>query len=87
MRILRSPNADDLEPKGYHDKEQDEMKILWATKIGDEDWQEQLITENPAAIEKASTWARANGFDRLRVADVDLSKPPDFSKVIRSKAK
>lgn len=55
------------------------MKILFAVKTGDEDWQEQLITEQEDKIEAAKQWAKANGFDRLRVADVDLSKPPDFA--------
>lgn len=59
------------------------MKVLFAVKIGDEDWQEQLITEREEQIENASTWAKANGFDRLRVADIDLSKKPDFTKTIR----
>jgi len=54
-------------------------KTLWATRIGDEDWQEELITEHEDQIEAASEWAKANGFDRLRVADIDLSEPPDFT--------
>ncbi len=54
------------------------MKILFAVRIGDADWQEELITENESAIEQASKWALANGFDRLRIADIDLSIPPDF---------
>lgn len=58
------------------------MKILFAVKIGDEDWQEQLITEHEDQIEAASKWAEANGFNRLRVADIDLSAPPNFAKTI-----
>ena len=58
------------------------MRILFAVKIGDADWQEQLITEQPERIAEASTWAEANGFDRLRVADIDLSTPPDFTKTL-----
>jgi len=57
------------------------MKILFAVKVGDEDWQEQLITENEAAIEPASKWALVNGFDRLRVAEIG-DDVPDFSKVL-----
>lgn len=57
-------------------------RILWGVKIGDEDWDEHLITENSDAIEKASEWARRNGFDRLRIATIDLSSPLDFHKTI-----
>jgi len=60
------------------------MRILFAVKVGDADWQEQLITENSEydRIAEASVWAEANGFDRLRVADIDLSTPPDFTKTL-----
>ena len=58
------------------------MKILWAVKVGDEDWNEQIITENEADIEQASKWALANGFHKLRVAEVDLAQPPDFTSTI-----
>jgi hypothetical protein len=58
-------------------------RILWATKIGAPDWQEQLITENPDKIDAASEWALANGFDRLRVAEIDLSQAPDFAGAIQ----
>ena len=54
--------------------------ILFAVKVGDEDWQEQLITEQEAKIEAASEWALANGFDRLRMADIQ-DGPPDFRNV------
>jgi hypothetical protein len=54
------------------------MKILFAVKVGDEDWQEQLITEVEDSIPDASEWAKKNGFDRLRVADIDEGVP-DFA--------
>ena len=53
--------------------------VLWATKIGEPDWNEQIITENASQIEDAKKWALANGFDRLRVSTIDNSKP-DFTK-------
>lgn len=58
-------------------------RVLFAVKVGAEDWQEQLITENPASIEAASAWARTNGFDRLRVAEIDLDVAPDFRATVR----
>ena len=57
------------------------MKILFAVKIGDEAWREQLITEDETRIDAAKTWAEENGFDRIRVADIDDSKP-DFKNTI-----
>jgi len=57
------------------------MKILWATKIGAPDYEEQLITEVEARIEAASTWARNNGFDRLRISEFNGEKP-NFVKAI-----
>lgn len=59
------------------------MKVLFAVKIGDEDWQEQLITEVESRIESATKWALANGFDRVRVATIDETEKPDFSKTLR----
>jgi hypothetical protein len=61
------------------------IKVLWGTKIGEEDWQEQMITENSEAIEKAKAWAMANNFDRLRVSEVDLEQRPDWSKTVCSR--
>ena len=63
------------------------IKVLWATKIGAADWQEQVITEtsDPAKLEAAAQWAKANGFDRLRVLNLDGSKP-DFVGAIRKQA-
>jgi pyrroloquinoline quinone (PQQ) biosynthesis protein C len=52
-------------------------KVLWATRIGEPSWKEQIITERAEHIEAASKWALANGFDRLRVSVHDNSKP-DF---------
>lgn len=56
-------------------------KMLWAVKVGDEDWQEQIITTNESAIEKARKWAEQNGFDRFRVSTMP-DGPPDFTKTL-----
>ena len=55
---------------------------LFGTRIGDADWQEQLITEVAERIPGARDWAKANGFDRLRVVTIDLDAPPDFTQVV-----
>lgn len=62
------------------------MKALFAVRIGNEDWQEELITEDETRIKAASAWALANGFDRLRIIDVD-EKPPQFGKASMSRKK
>lgn len=54
------------------------MKILLAVKIDNEDWQEQLITEDEDRIDDAKKWAENNGFNRFRIAEIDLSRPPNF---------
>lgn len=61
------------------------MKILFATKIGEPDYMEQLITEDEAKIEPAKAWATKNGFDRLRVAEIDLSQVPNFANTINKR--
>ena len=58
------------------------MRALFAVKIGDEDWREVLITEDPAKIPAARIWAEANGFDRLREVEVDDTVPPDFGATV-----
>lgn len=57
------------------------QRILWATKVGAPEWQEQLITEQGDKIEAASAWAKANGFDRLRVSTFD-GRAPNFARTI-----
>jgi hypothetical protein len=61
-----------------------DTKVLFAVRIGDEDWQEQVITEVPERIEAASEWARNNGFDRLRVATIS-DEFPDFAATINQR--
>lgn len=59
-------------------------KTLWATKVGDEDWQEQLITEVAANIPGALVWCAANGFNRTRIGETDLAERPDFTKTLNT---
>ena len=44
---------------------------------------EEIITNDKRNFEKAKTWAKRNGFDRFRVAEIDTSKAPDFTKTLR----
>jgi hypothetical protein len=57
--------------------------VLWARKIGAEDWQEEIISTNPTVFEAARKWAVENGFDRFRISELDLNEMPDFSKTVK----
>lgn len=61
-------------------KYSDGGKVLWAVKKGEPDWNEQIITEKEERIEDAKKWATQNGFDRFRIATIDLKEKPDFKK-------
>tara|TARA_R110000772_G_scaffold46279_5_gene105698 strand:+ start:1484 stop:1666 length:183 start_codon:yes stop_codon:yes gene_type:complete len=58
------------------------MNILWAVKIGNPDWQEEIITEQQDRIEKAKIWAKENGYHKFRTSGIDLTEKPDFTKTI-----
>ena len=60
------------------------MKVLWGTRRGNEEWQEELITEIESNIPAAQEWAKIAGFDRLRVAEIDIGIPPDFRQTLRT---
>lgn len=62
-------------------------QVLYATRKGDPDWKEELITStsDSARLAAAETWAREHGFDRLRVTTFDMSKPPDFVGAIKGR--
>lgn len=60
------------------------IKVLWGIRAGNEDWQEELLSEgDPSNFEKIKAMAERDGFDRFRVALIDLTLPPDFAKVVR----
>jgi len=61
--------------------------ILWAVKIDDEDWQEQIITTNANVIDKATKWATENGFDRFRISQFDPQEKPKIRLVADRKIK
>lgn len=62
--------------------------ILWGTKIGDPDHMEEVLYQckgyvnKEELMQKGKEWADANGYDRLRIAVIDLSTPPNFVKTI-----
>jgi hypothetical protein len=54
---------------------------LWGTRIGDADWQEQVITSttDPAHLANARAWAEANGFTRLRERAITVADLAAFT--------
>jgi hypothetical protein len=62
-------------------------KVLWGTKNGAPSWAEEIITDKLERIEAAKKWAIANGFINLRLAEIDISKKPDFKKCINVNVK
>ncbi len=59
-------------------------KVLWATKKGSPSWQEQVICTKEKYFEAAISWAKANGFNKFRVAVIDISTPPKFEKTLNT---
>lgn len=58
-------------------------RILWAVKVGDPDWKEVLITNDESQFDAAKTYFSKIGYDRFRVAEIDLSIRPDFKKTVK----
>ena len=60
------------------------MKVAWARKKGEPESTEVLLTEHEDRIPAATKWAEANGYV-VRVAEIDMTEPPDFTKTIQRK--
>ena len=62
--------------------------ILWGTKIGAADWEEEILYQCKGYVNKEEVmkrgqeWAAVNGYDRLRIAVLDMSVKPDFKGTI-----
>jgi hypothetical protein len=76
---MKSPLGEGLgtleEIRGAMEGHQGEEAVLWGTRTGAEDWEEEVITIEAGRIEKAARWALASGFGRLRVQFINTSKP------------
>lgn len=63
--------------------------LLYGCKIGEPGHMEEILFESKGYVnkeelmEKGKQWAAANGYDRLRIAVVDLSTPPNFAATVR----
>jgi hypothetical protein len=60
--------------------------ILWARKQGEPDWMEEVITEtkDKKQLEKSKAWAKANGYEDLRVMEYN-GEAPDFNTPLKVK--
>lgn len=62
--------------------------LLYGCKIGEPDYMEEILYQckgyvnQKDLISTGSAWAKKNGYDRLRISIVDLTKGPDFIKTI-----
>ena len=59
-------------------------KVAYCTKKGEPEWTEQVLTDHEASIPEATKWAEANGY-AVRVAEIDLGCPPDWSQTLNLK--
>lgn len=57
------------------------MKVLFGHKSDEPEYTEVLITEVEERIPDATKWAESNGYT-VRVAEINLSKAPDFTKIL-----
>lgn len=53
--------------------------------VAADSWEEELLLTNatPELIEKVKALATKDGFHSFRVAEIDLSTPPNFTKTVR----
>lgn len=58
--------------------------LLYGVKNENEDWQEEILCSFPEAFERVKVLAAKDGFGRFRVASINLSAPPDFTKVLNT---
>lgn len=64
--------------------------LLYGCKIDDPNYMEEILYEckgyvnHEELMKKGNEFAAKNGYDRLRIAVIDLGTPPDFTKTIRS---
>jgi len=58
------------------------QKILYGVRLGNEDWQEEILCTQPKLFEEVKILASKDGFYRFRVAEINLTEKPDFRKAV-----
>lgn len=57
-------------------------KILYGVKLDNEDWQEEVLCTQEERFEEVKILASKDGFNRFRVAKINLIEKPDFRKTV-----
>lgn len=62
--------------------------LLYGCKINEPNYMEEILYQckgyvnHTELMEKGEQWAKDNGYNRLRIAVIDLSIPPNFAKTV-----
>jgi hypothetical protein len=59
--------------------------LLYGRRAGDEAWQETILCSQPENFDKVKVLAARDGWGHFRIAEIDLSQPPNFADTIRHK--
>lgn len=65
--------------------------LLYGCKINAPKYMEEILyqckgyTNKKELMEKGKQWAEKNGYDRLRISEIDLTQKPNFTKTINLK--
>jgi len=65
--------------------------ILYGCKVNEPKYMEEILyqckgyTNKNELMEKGKQWANKNGYDRLRITEINLMENPDFKKTINLK--
>jgi hypothetical protein len=60
-------------------------QVLWGCRVGMPDYMEEILSTKPENFDRVEARAMQDGWDRFRVATIDLSTPPNFTGTIKSK--
>lgn len=62
--------------------------LLYGCKVNEPKYMEEILyqckgyTNKKELMEKGKQWAEKNGYDRLRISEIDLTQKPNFTKTI-----
>ena len=59
------------------------VRVAFCTKLGAEEWTEELLTDQEEQIPAATKWAEANGY-KVRVANINLGAAPNWAACVNA---
>lgn len=65
--------------------------LLYGCKVNEPKYMEEILYQSKGYVnkeklmEKGKEWADKNGYDRLRITEINLMEKPDFTKTINLK--